>query len=260
MPKQGHYDNTYPDKLRTIGISLLEDFKGAKKHHLMECDICYYEFSATPISKLQNYKKHKMVGCPRCTNKLKYEIAREQNIQFILNKGFEILSDWDGRRYDNKTDHTFVKVKNTKCDHTFTSRAINLLTRDVNCPICNKEEKIKTLNASTKQRSEQWQETATEWQQYRNTVHNLTRITYTEHHQVINPTQLPRGKAGEDGAYHLDHIVPVRWCFEHKVPEEICAHNTNLQMLGWRENVGSRDKLKEGIDVPLILKHYVIQP
>lgn len=83
-----------------------------------------------------------------------------------------------------------------------------------------------------------------------------TRSTYHKHKATINPKTLLRGLAGQEGAYHLDHIVPVRWCFEHYIPIDVCAHYTNLQMLHWNDNVGSRDKIKEG-KVPLIFQPYI---
>jgi len=150
-----------------------------------------------------------------------------------------------------------VNVRNKQCGHTFTSTSKNLLTRDVVCPICNKEEKIKRLNANSKARSVEYHKTADLWDSYRHRVYMKTRSTYHKHKAIINPTNLPRGKAGREGAYHLDHIVPVRWCFEHDVPAEICADHTNLQMLHWNDNVGSRDKLKENIKTPNIFIKYM---
>jgi hypothetical protein len=97
---------------------------------------------------------------------------------------------------------------------------------------------------------------APEWNGYKRTVYVATGKTYRKHHKIINPEGLKRGLAGTVGAYHLDHIVPVRWCFDHGVPPELCAHHTNLQMLGWMDNVVARDHLKEDLNMPEILKEY----
>lgn len=95
------------------------------------------------------------------------------------------------------------------------------------------------------------------WDKYRHQVYMATRATYRKHKALINPLELPCGKAGQKGAYHLDHIVPVRYCFEHNIPPKACGHYTNLQMLSWKENITIHDNLKEGIDVPNILKPYI---
>jgi hypothetical protein len=55
--------------------------------------------------------------------------------------------------------------------------------------------------------------------------------------QVINPNNLPLGKAGIDGAYHVDHIFSVREGFTYSVPIELMSANDNLQIVSWRENI-----------------------
>jgi hypothetical protein len=85
-------------------------------------------------------------------------------------------------------------------------------------------------------------------------VSALTEETYRNFKHIINPNNLPRGRAGVQGAYHLDHFVPTRYCFDNNIPPEVCADASNLQMLGWRENVGSRHNIK-GVIPPLFFKY-----
>lgn len=249
---------TYTEKLSEIGIKLLEPLKQVKTHHQMQCMWCGYEWSATPISKLQNYKKHGIKGCPRCSNVVKYEQIRQANIQKLKNRGLEILSDWDGTTSIGQEGIEInVTVRNPQCGHTFTSISKNLLTRGVECPICAKQYRTNILNADSERRSAKWRQTATEWQIYKSEVTKLTRINYNTNKHSINPDNLPTGRAGTEGAYHVDHIIPIRYCFNNKIPVHICADKSNLQMLGWRENVGSRDRLKEGVKIPNVLKPYI---
>lgn len=253
MPKSGDYDAGYPARLLNIGIELVGEFCGAKKHHNLKCAECGYEWRATPISKLQNYKKHKHTGCPKCIKAKQHQQVREHNIN-IIEERFEILSTYDGQVQTTST----ITVRNKKCQHIFEAYPGNLLHRDVKCPICATKYRTEVLNKSSKDRSEEWSKTATDWQLYKSKVASLSRKNYLQNKDQINPNNLPRGKAGEEGAYHLDHIVPVRYCFEHNIPEEVCAHPENLQMLGWRANVGSRDKLKEGVEIPAPLKKFLL--
>lgn len=265
MPRPKEYDNTYPDKLREIGIELLEDFCGSKKHHLMKCLFCDHTWTATPISKLQNYKKHGKCGCPECTTKdreNRIQKKRHENLELLHQRGLEILSDYDGRYADygkvvGENLPIMVTVRNKNCGHTFTASSKNLLTRNVKCPECAVTYRTNILNEHVKRKHDRWAQTATEWQKYKSAVVSLSRKNYLQHKEEINPNNLPRGKAGTEGAYHLDHIVPIRWCFEHSVPEHICAHPTNLQMIPWRMNVGKRDSLKEDLPVPLVLQEYL---
>lgn len=260
MPRPGDIDTTYPDKLKQIGIELLEPFKGSKIHHQMKCLGCQHVWTATPIAKLQNsFKKYGVNGCPKCDAARREEQkngTRLQNIEKLQARGFQILSEWDGTTGRGKEGKSIpVTVRNTQCGHTFTSSSKNLLTRGIKCSVCATEQRTQTLNTNSKDRSDEWKKTADLWEKYRSKVRSLTRKTYKKHKHIINPTNLLTGKAGTEGANHIDHIVPIRYCYENNIPEAVCAHHTNLQMLGWRENVGSRDKLK-GV-VPSIFEGYI---
>jgi hypothetical protein len=72
---------------------------------------------------------------------------------------------------------------------------------------------------------------------YRNRIAVRTKQTYEMYKQVINPNNLPLGKAGIDGAYHVDHIFSVREGFTYSVPIELMAAIDNLQIVSWRENI-----------------------
>lgn len=249
----------YELELMKIGIRLGEPFKRAKEHHLLICNHCGNRWTATPISKIQAFKKRGNNGCPVCsknrTDAQRSEL-RHKNIRTVLNRGLEILSNWDGRRIDDKSNtQTTVVVRNPNCGHTFTTTAINLLCTDTVCTVCGKKERSSKLTQTSIDRSEEWQKTATEWKIYKSAVTKLTRKNYLANKDKINPNNLPTGKAGTEGAYHIDHIVPIRYCYNNNIPETICAHPDNLQMLGWRENVGSRDKLKGNI--PFIFEGFI---
>lgn len=187
----------------------------------------------------------------------RYDTARKANIQKLKDRGLEILSDWNGQLGIGKAStHVHVTVRNTLCGHTFTSLAKNLITRGVMCPACARTLKTNNINHWSERNSDRWRQTAPEWKVYRSIVQSLTRLTYKKHKDTINPNNLPFGRAGTEGAYHLDHIVPVRWCFERDVPHHIVADLSNLQMLPWLENIAQRDHLKEA-EIPEIFKPYV---
>lgn len=247
---------SYEQRLLEIGIILLEPFNGAKTHHSMKCVHCNHEWTATPLSKTQAYQKYGYNGCPECNRvrvQERNEITRQQNIQIVHNKGLIIESDWDGRNALGKNcTPILVTFRNPKCGHIFTCNAVNILRTDTVCTVCGKEERTSHINNWSKSNSEEWKKTADIWQKYKSKVTKLTKQSYKNNKHNINPNNLPIGRAGTEGAYHIDHIVPIRYCFEHFVSEEICAHPDNLQMLGWRENIGSRDKLKENIKIPNI--------
>lgn len=263
MPKKEQYNQEYENiLLQENQIKLLEPFKGAKQHHLMECLICNHIWTATPISKRQTLKLNKVSGCPNCNNikrEKEFEIHRQTHLHELSNRGIIILSpNYDGRLrldYKKKLKDEKILVKNIHCGHEFLVTPLNLIQSTVICGICGPKNRIAPLTRWSKANSAKWKETASEWQQYKSLVGSLTRENYKRFKQTINPQNFPRNKAGINGAYHLDHIVPIRFCFNNKIPAEICADPSNLQMLNWQANVGSRDHIKGTI--PSIFFQYI---
>lgn len=235
-------------------IRLLEPLKTVKEHHLMQCLVCHHKWTATPISKRQTFKKHGVGGCPQCNvarRQVAHSSTRTRNLRKLADRGIQVLSKW----YDGR--HTFdkVQVKNLHCGHTFLCSANNLLQAEVECSICGPQKRVAPLTAWSKANSSKWKETASDWQKYKTEVAAETALTYSKYKHRINPNNYPRGRAGEVGAYHLDHIVPKRFCFDNNIPAKVCADVTNLQMISWRDNVGSRNHVKGTI--PALFFNYI---
>lgn len=77
---------------------------------------------------------------------------------------------------------------------------------------------------------------------YYQSVYRLTRISWNNHFDKINPEKLDRSK------WDLDHIFSIYEGFKQEIPPFIIAHWTNLRMLEPRKNYskGARcDKTKE---------------
>jgi hypothetical protein len=254
MPAVGDIDASYPTSLEQENkIKLLEPFKGAKKHHRMQCIVCNHEWLATPISKRHTYIKYNVGGCPNCNNSRKEahkKHIQQGHIDQMVSRGVIILDDFTALR---TTKHK-LRFKNIVCGHEFETYPGNVIEKKTTCTVCGKVNRTSTVTQWSKANSKKWRETATEWQKYKADVSALTAQTYRKYKKQINPNNLPRGKAGVIGAYHLDHIVPKRFCFENYIPPEICADKSNLQMIGWRENVGSRNHLK-GTIPPLFMQY-----
>lgn len=255
MPVVGNVDATYPILLEQENkIKLLEPFKGAKKHHAMQCLTCNHVWSATPVSKRQTLKKRGSSGCPSCdaiNRRTKTQHIQQKHIDELKERGVIILDEFTTLR----TTVSKLKFKNVVCGHEFETYPGNVIEKKTTCTVCGKVDRTATVTAWSKANSEKWKETATDWQKYKAEVSSLTEQTYKLHKKRINPNDLPRGKAGTDGAYHLDHIVPKRFCFDNNIPPEVCADASNMQMIGWRENVGSRNHVKGSI--PPVFFQYI---
>lgn len=95
-----------------------------------------------------------------------------------------------------------------------------------------------------------------EFKNYRNQVDYATRMIYEANKDKINPNSLPLGKAGVDGAHHIDHIVSVRYGFEHDIPVELMATPSNLRVIPWLDNIQKYDKIDES-QIPTIIKQFL---
>lgn len=101
--------------------------------------------------------------------------------------------------------------------------------------------KLKSMDKSYMQ-TEQYRQTKTkldtpEYRKYRNRVATLTKITYNQYKDIINPEGHTRAIAGVAGGYHLDHVISCREGFESNMPPEQISDVSNLQMLPWRDNI-----------------------
>ena len=72
----------------------------------------------------------------------------------------------------------------------------------------------------------------------------------------INPNNLPLGKAGVDGAHHIDHIMSVREAFIYNVPIELTSSKENLRIIPWQENNSKYSKVDYNI-IPQSIKQYL---
>ena len=52
-----------------------------------------------------------------------------------------------------------------------------------------------------------------------------------------------RGMTGKDGAYHLDHIIPISFGFNNDILPEKIGNINNLQFIPWLENIKKNNKV-----------------
>ena len=76
-----------------------------------------------------------------------------------------------------------------------------------------------------------------EYKKYVSAVHRITREVYAKHVESINPNGYPRTLCGVEGGWQLDHIIPIKECFERGIEPVEAAAVSNLRMLPWKENL-----------------------
>lgn len=250
----------YPTKIEAIGLTLLEPFTASNKHHLVQCQSCNHIWNTTLISKISAYKKYQTSGCPECKKKRDEQrngIKRNAVLEVLAKNHLQVLTEgYEGQYYDvyNK-----ITVKNTVCGHVFDLCISNFMQYGQytsNCTVCGINQRSKQLSQTSVDRHEEWLKTANAWEQYKSEVDSLTKQTYTQYSGEINPNDFPRGLAGNDGAYQLDHIISRRYCFEHNIPSGLCAHKDNLRMIPWLDNIQKHSRIVT--DIPSIFNDYII--
>ena len=76
-----------------------------------------------------------------------------------------------------------------------------------------------------------------EYKRYVRQVHGLSQKVYEQNINIINPERYPRTLCGVSGGWQLDHIIPIKECFEKGIAIEEAASITNLRMLPWKDNL-----------------------
>jgi hypothetical protein len=76
-----------------------------------------------------------------------------------------------------------------------------------------------------------------EYIKYARKVHGLSHKVYEQNKEIINPNNYPRTLCGVDGGYQLDHITPIKECFNKGISAEEAADLKNLRILPWKDNL-----------------------
>ncbi|MDF2435398.1 MAG: hypothetical protein JWP44_5029 [Mucilaginibacter sp.] len=243
-------NNTYIQKLEDIGLRITDPNLTSNDHQNITCLLCNTIFKATPKSKLQNYKKSGLKGCPHCTRKQQYSAVNDTNEQRLLDMGYILLGPYKGL-------HKPILLKNPKCECGGTpwkTQPERIFTGNSFCAPCNIENKRRRLHSFNEERHNNSVCTKSGYGQYRQIVYKLTRNSYRKYKHIINPSNLKRALAGTPG-YHLDHIISVKYCFQNNIPTDICADYRNLTMTEWRANITKNQK--SNVRFPDIFYPYV---
>ena len=76
-----------------------------------------------------------------------------------------------------------------------------------------------------------------EYKKYARQVHGLSQKVYEQNIDILNPKKHPRTVCGVEGGWQLDHIIPIKECFEKGMTIEEASAITNLRMLPWKDNL-----------------------
>jgi hypothetical protein len=237
----------YVNKMATIKLLPLDISKTSNDHIDIRCLLCDKVFNATPKSKIFNYKKSNLLGCPDCTKLARYKDAKNNMIAAIVDNGYEILTP-----YVDVHTKILVRNNNCTCGRSWYSQPLNIYYNNNVCRPCNDESKAIRMNSHNDLRSFNATKHLAGFKLYEKHVNLLSEQVYkTNKAQLSNNGQLDRGR----GKHHLDHIIPVTYCFANNIPYELCAHIDNLRLITEKENITKNSKITTKI--PNIFKDYI---
>jgi 5-methylcytosine-specific restriction endonuclease McrA len=97
----------------------------------------------------------------------------------------------------------------------------------------------KKLLSITGENHPRWNPDKDSFQQYKADV---ARVTRQQDLTLLENNDKPRGLCGVNGAYQLDHIVPVKYGYDNGIPAKEIGHISNLRIIPWQENRAKWDK------------------
>lgn len=243
----------------TLQYSIIEPTELTKintgTHLILECTVC----KAILLNKrvcyfTRLYKLHGTRGCANCNNIQKPIDAANTVTKLIAeieaNTGMVLVGTLPSNR---KAKSQF---QSTVCSHTFLSTLDNLLANEpTKCPKCSRIDAIAKIRATgDKIRAANIRQHPT-LAAYNKSVRSCTEATWRRSASIINPNQFIRTHPSKKSGHHLDHILPVRLCYDLRLSPEIVGSAENLQMLDWKLNI----ELQEYIDRKLIVQPEIVK-
>lgn len=179
--------------------------------------------------------------CAACARKNKQAILAVNEIQELTSYGYTVLS---GPTLDNH-GHNKYTVLTPCCNKEYeplmlTVRSMMQRRGIPPCSSCGGKERMsKAFTAYLEEYGVDYD--LEKFDDYSKIVRGFTEKTYQRWKHIINPSNLQRGYAN----WHLDHKVPVLWCFKNGVLPELAGSVLNLQMLRFDENIRKLAKVPD---------------
>ena len=235
----------YKKKLNDAGLDLAEPYKGrTSEHHDLICLLCKSTFNATLKSKVQNHKKSGLRGCPKCTMDQRFAEEKESIRKKIQELGFEILTP-----FRNKNEYVMARNTNCNCGRSWRTKPTYILSGRSFCKPCNDESKAERMKQCNDDKHNMALSSMEGFKAYKKAVMVMSNRNFRENRGLIEKEH----KRSKD--YHLDHIVPISYCYKNEIPEEICAHVDNLRLIPASSNLRKNTKVPQV--VPDVFKPYI---
>jgi len=185
-----------------------------------------------------------------------------QELLFNLNKidPFSVVNFI--KFYYPNIHHKILTDYSTNCESESYHLFINEKDGPDKCLLCNNACKFKNLNFGyydlcskecarvyTGINNRKYKDPE-KWNQYKKLVEYYSNLSYKKYKNIINPNNYKRGIK----EFHLDHIIPKVYGFEHDIDPKRIGHYVNIQMLTSTENNKKHAKIYNILAVDVLLK------
>jgi hypothetical protein len=233
----------------------------------LSCNICQREFNSYKGFQNHNSRTHKINGVQTFINVYYNGIhpickcGCNEELNYQNGKFGEYIRGHISRVNGGFYTDTGSKKSAATRKEKFSTGKLEQWNKNVDMyKVCTKETMLKRKKAATnsirnQKISEKQKENVTRklgyesWQHWYDTLperkryyYDVWRLTEANVHLIENYDPELRGLAGKDGAYQIDHIVPISIGFARGMRSDEIAAAENLRFIPWQDNLekGSR--------------------
>ena len=225
------------------------------------CNICQREFDSYKGFQNHNSRTHKINGVQTfinvyyngihpvckcgCNEELNYQNGKfgeyirghvsRVNGGFYTEKGINKSNDTRRQQYKEGTRKQWNANKQMT-DEWKSKHQPGWERRGETWKSALREARVKQLGYESWQH---WYDTLSERKRY---YYDVWKLTEANAHLIPDYDPEKRGLAGQEGAYQIDHIIPISVGYTNKMTPDEIAHPNNLRFIAWQENLikGSR--------------------
>ncbi len=168
--------------------------------------------------------------CKECASAFRKVEANERYYNKLVDKGFIVHTSRD-QLYNKLIKY---EVTNTACGHRFHAQGGNLLSGNTKCSICGPKNRMAGALSAYKLKYGRTYDLTNE-ADYKKQARYLSEKNWVKAH----PDSPKRTRTG----VHLDHIIPISWCFRNAIPLELVADVDNLTLETSKDNIAKGDKI-----------------
>lgn len=192
---------------------------------------------------IERHPASKEGRCKECVSEYRKLEANKRYYDKLIDMGF-ILHSPRELLYNKRSKYD---VTNTECGHRFQAQGGNLLTGNTRCSVCGPKKRMAGALKAYMLKYGRTYDLKKE-EDYRKLVRSLSEKNW----RAAHPDSPKRARVG----LHLDHIIPISWCFKNGQSLEFASDIENLVLMDSKSNISKGCRISDfGVFKKLVEKH-----